>query len=57
MLRGESDAVRGLARRVIAESGVRDGEVSLVPVALRNAADAHGPGGSVRTHAHTRPGP
>ena len=57
VLRGEAAAVRDLAKGVIAESGVRFGQVSFVPVTLQSAAHAHRLGETSLRHVHTHPKP
>jgi CopG family transcriptional regulator, nickel-responsive regulator len=50
VLRGEAAAVREFAKAVIAERGVRYGQVNFVPVSIEAESHAHGHG-----HAHTHP--
>ncbi len=56
VLRGEASAVREFSKSVIAESGVRYGQVSFVPVTLDAAHHHHG-GEHGQSHLHTRPKP
>ncbi len=53
VLRGQVAAVRGFADAVIAERGVRHGEISFVPLTIDAHAHAHG--GSGRAHVHIHP--
>jgi CopG family nickel-responsive transcriptional regulator len=52
VLRGEAADVREFSSAVIAERGVRHGQVSFVPVAMEDEEHAHG--GGVHTHAHPK---
>jgi CopG family transcriptional regulator, nickel-responsive regulator len=51
-LRGKTEAVRKLADSVLAERGVRFGQINLVPV--RSATNRHSHGGG-QTHVHHTP--
>jgi len=50
VLRGEAAAVREFAKGVVAERGVKHGQVSFVPVTLE--AEAHTHGGDTHAHKH-----
>jgi len=54
VLRGRAGEVMHYADHVIAERGVRHGQVVLVPVQLREEAHAHGSHGGARRHLHIR---
>ncbi|WP_126444820.1 nickel-responsive transcriptional regulator NikR [Sulfuricystis multivorans] len=56
ILRGPTASVRAFADRLIAERGVRHGQVNLVSVEVENSAHAHGyrPHGTA-LHQHLRP--
>lgn len=54
VLRGPTEAVRAFANTVIAQRGVRHGNLHIVPADLETSRHAHG--GDVRTpHVHSRP--
>jgi CopG family nickel-responsive transcriptional regulator len=53
LLKGETSAVRKLAETVIAERGVRFGQINLVPVRVDAEHHSHGDDGHV--HAHSTP--
>jgi CopG family transcriptional regulator, nickel-responsive regulator len=55
VLRGEVQAVRELARQVIAERGVKHGQVSFVPVTLETEAHVHDGEAHVHHHVHAHP--
>ena len=52
-LKGETAAVRRLAETVIAERGVRFGQINLVPIRADTVTHSHGDHG--HTHTHTTP--
>jgi CopG family nickel-responsive transcriptional regulator len=52
VLRGEASAVRDFAKTVIAERGVKHGQVSFVPVTLEAGAHTHDPAGHEHPHSH-----
>ena len=52
-LKGETVAVRKLAETVIAERGVRFGQINLVPIRSDTVTHSHGDHG--HTHTHTTP--
>lgn len=54
VLRGDAGVVRDFAKTVIAERGVKHGEISFVPVKIDAAAHRHGHS-HAHDHAHTRP--
>ena len=54
VLRGEAEQVREFSRAVIAERGVRHGEVSFVPAAIEDQRHAHG-AGHAHPHVHAHP--
>jgi CopG family nickel-responsive transcriptional regulator len=51
LLKGETSAVRKLAENVIAERGVRFGQINLVPVRVDVEHHSHGDDGHVHTHS------
>lgn len=53
MLKGETGAVRKLAETIIAERGVRFGQINLVPI--RADADHHSHGERGHSHSHSTP--
>ena len=52
VLRGQASAVRDFARTVIAETGVKHGEINFVPVRSGSATHTHGPKGTKHDHLH-----
>jgi CopG family nickel-responsive transcriptional regulator len=52
VLRGEAAAVREFSKAVIAERGVKHGQVSFVPVTVEAEAHGHGGGGHSHIHPH-----
>ncbi len=54
VLRGDAVDVREFSSAVIAERGVRHGQVSFAPVTIEDEEHAHG-GGRPRAHAHAHP--
>ena len=52
VLRGEAAAVREFSKAVIAERGVKHGQVSFVPVTVEAEAHTHGPAGHSHAHPH-----
>jgi CopG family nickel-responsive transcriptional regulator len=55
VLRGEHGEVRHFAEHVIAERGVRHGQLMIIPVDVATESHAHGGEGSrSHTHAHVR---
>jgi CopG family transcriptional regulator, nickel-responsive regulator len=55
VLRGEVQAVREFGRQVIAERGVKHGQLSFVPVTLETGAHVHNGGTLARQHLHVHP--
>jgi CopG family nickel-responsive transcriptional regulator len=55
VLRGDAALVRQFAGAVIAEGGVRYGQVNFVPVTLQSAAHSHGHDRPARAHDHVHP--
>jgi CopG family nickel-responsive transcriptional regulator len=58
VLEGETDAVRRFADAVTAETGVRHGKLSAVPVETRSTGKhsyLHHAHGGVQPHTHIRP--
>jgi len=55
VLRGRTEAVRHLAEHVIAERGVRHGQLVLVPAALDSEDHVHGGESEDHPHLHIRP--
>jgi CopG family nickel-responsive transcriptional regulator len=53
LLKGHTASVRGLAEAIIAERGVRFGQVNIVPI--RSDADHHSHGEHGRSHSHSTP--
>src|SRR5262249_19869301 len=53
VLRGKAAAVREFSDAVIAERGVKHGQVSFIPVTIDRHAHAHA--GASHRHSHTRP--
>ncbi|MDB5572336.1 MAG: nikR [Hyphomicrobiales bacterium] len=53
MLKGDTEAVRKLAETVIAERGVRFGQINLVPI--RTDAHHHSHGDHGHSHTHSTP--
>ena len=53
VLKGEVSEVQSFADQVIAERGVRHGELVLVPIDMIEATHAHG-GGEAHAHQHVR---
>jgi CopG family transcriptional regulator, nickel-responsive regulator len=53
VLRGDAAEIREFAKTVIAERGVKHGQVSFVPVSIDAATHAHG--GTSRGHVHAHP--
>lgn len=51
ILQGETAAIREFAKTVIAERGVKHGQVTVIPAMIQSEAHAHGPKGH-RPHAH-----
>jgi CopG family transcriptional regulator, nickel-responsive regulator len=54
VLRGEASAVREFSKAVIAARGVKYGQVSFVPVTVRDEAHSHGAGHD-HAHMHSHP--
>lgn len=52
MLKGHTHAVRKLAEAIVAERGVRFGQINIVPI---RSADQHSHGEHGRPHAHSTP--
>ncbi len=52
VLRGEAPAVREFSKAVIAERGVKYGQVSFVPITISAETHAHGRQGHDHSHAH-----
>ena len=50
LLRGKTQAVRDLGRVVLAEKGVRFGQINLVPVRSDGHSHSHGHGGAHHSH-------
>ena len=57
VLRGPSDRVRAFADAVIAQPGVRNGRLSLLPVRAAEEAHRHGADGTAPPHLHLEPLP
>jgi CopG family nickel-responsive transcriptional regulator len=55
VLRGDSAAVRDFARGVIAERGVRHGQVTFIPVDIEEAGHRHGNAEPALPHTHVYP--
>jgi CopG family transcriptional regulator, nickel-responsive regulator len=55
VLRGEAAAVREFAKAVIAERGVKHGQVSFVPVTVSEESHRHGPAERSHVHPHSHP--
>jgi CopG family nickel-responsive transcriptional regulator len=55
VLRGDAPAVREFSKALMAERGVKHGNVSLIPVLIQTSKHAHGHGDHADTHSHTRP--
>ena len=55
VLRGEAAAAREFAKAVIAERGVKHGQVSFVPITVETSAHSHFGGGHGHSHAHSHP--
>ncbi len=55
VLRGDASVVREFSKAVIAERGVKHGQVSFVPVVIRTTAHSHHAGARVANHIHTHP--
>jgi CopG family transcriptional regulator, nickel-responsive regulator len=55
VLRGDAAAVRDFSKSVIAERGVKHGQVAFVPVQVHAGAHAHRTGELVDDHMHTHP--
>lgn len=55
VLRGTAGAVRDFAKAVIAERGVKYGQVSFVPVTVSTARHVHGDEPIGRAHDHAHP--
>ncbi len=55
VLQGEAAEVREFAKGVVAERGVKHGQVSFVPVTLETHAHAHGGEAHAHQHSHAHP--
>jgi CopG family nickel-responsive transcriptional regulator len=55
VLRGDASVVREFSKTVIAERGVKHGQVSFVPVITKSAKHSHQHGGRADRHSHTHP--
>jgi CopG family nickel-responsive transcriptional regulator len=55
VLRGEVPSVREFARQIIAERGVKHGQVSFVPVTLETQMHIHGSEKHANIHIHAHP--
>ena len=57
ILQGDAPAVREFSKTVIAERGVKHGQVSIIPVVIEAEAHAHGAKGHHRRdpHLHAHP--
>jgi CopG family nickel-responsive transcriptional regulator len=55
VLRGDSAAIREFSRGVIAERGVRHGQVTFIPIEVEQARHGHGSGEGGEPHTHIRP--
>lgn len=55
VLRGDFEAVSEFAKAVIAERGVKHGQVNFVPITVSDEAHAHGPAGHAHPHLHPHP--
>lgn len=53
VLRGHAKAVRSFAEGVIAQRGIRNGRLSLIPASIEHSRHAHGHGHS-HTHEHVK---
>jgi CopG family nickel-responsive transcriptional regulator len=54
VLRGETDAVRAFSTGVMAERGVRHGQVTFVPVEIEVERHRHGANEDAHLHAHPK---
>ena len=54
-LQGHTPDVRRFAEATIAETGVRHGNLHLVPAEIVRSRHQHGPDDAVQDHVHTRP--
>jgi len=55
VLRGESAEIRAFAQGVIAERGVRHGQVTYVPIDIEEGEHRHEAGTAAEPHAHIHP--
>jgi len=55
VLRGDATGVRDFSKTIIAERGVKHGQVSLVPVKIHATRHAHRVGEHVDAHVHVHP--
>jgi CopG family nickel-responsive transcriptional regulator len=55
VLRGEGVKIRAFAQEIIAERGVRHGQVNFIPVDVEEHAHPHGAATGAHRHAHIRP--
>lgn len=55
ILRGEASEVREFSKAMIAERGVKYGQVSFVPVSIEAESHAHRAHDHARTHPHSHP--
>lgn len=57
VLKGQVSAVRGFAEAVMAQTGVRHGQLQLIPARIGEARHAHGtePEGQAHSHTHLQP--
>jgi CopG family nickel-responsive transcriptional regulator len=55
VLRGEASPVKAFAQRVIAERGIRHGQVSFIPVEIAIEHHPHGPAAAAQPHVHAHP--
>jgi CopG family transcriptional regulator, nickel-responsive regulator len=55
VLRGDRGTIREFAQAVVAERGVRHGQVSFIPIDIEAAEHRHQPGEPAGTHTHIHP--
>ncbi len=55
VLRGDGGAIRSFAQGVIAERGVRHGQVTFIPIEIAEEGHHHGAGSAGERHAHIHP--
>jgi CopG family nickel-responsive transcriptional regulator len=57
VLRGDAAAAREFSKSVIAERGVKHGQVTFVPITVESSAHAHEGGAHGHRHAHSHSHP